>query len=138
MEQVSARRSPGGIGRGLRARGEHRRHDRDHPDDAEILVYLAEIYRNTDKPDLAIPLFERALRLDPSQLTATVGLGGIRMERGQFAEAIKLWEDALAKDSGLVLVRTNLALAYRQIGDTANSERHLKKVAELSPGFRGR
>ena len=108
---------------------------RDHPDDAEILVYLAEIYRNTGKPDEAIPLYERALHLDPTQLTATVGLGGIMMERRQFAGAIRLWEDALAKDAGLVLVRTNLAMAYWQIGDMANAERHLVKAVAMAPGF---
>src|SRR5262249_53877851 len=64
----------------------------DHPDDVEILAYLAEIYRNTGKPDQAVPLYERALRLDPTQLTASVGLGGIHMERREFADAIRLWE----------------------------------------------
>jgi Flp pilus assembly protein TadD len=108
---------------------------RDHPDDAELLVYLAEIYRNTEKPDLAIPLYERAMRLDPSQLTASVGLGGIQMERRQFADAIRLWEDALTKDAGLVLVRTNLAMAYWQTGDYKSAERHLAKAVELAPGL---
>jgi tetratricopeptide (TPR) repeat protein len=107
----------------------------DHPDDAELLLYLAEIYRNTEKPDLAIPLYERAMRLDPSQLTASVGLGGIRMERRQFADAIRLWEDALAKDAGLALVRTNLAMAYWQTGDLKSAERHLVKAVELAPGL---
>jgi Flp pilus assembly protein TadD len=108
---------------------------RDHPDDAELLLYLAEIYRNTGKPDQAIPLYERAMRLDPAQLTASVGLGGILMERAEFADAIRLWEDALAKDAGLVLVRTNLALAYWQTGDPASAERHLRMATELAPGL---
>ena len=57
------------------------------------------------------------------------------MERRQFAGAIRLWEDALAKDAGLVLVRTNLAMAYWQIGDMANAERHLVKAVAMAPGF---
>jgi Tfp pilus assembly protein PilF len=108
---------------------------RDHPDDPELLLYLAEIYRNTGKPDQAIPLYQRAMRLDPAQLTASVGLGGILMERSQFADAIPLWEDALAKDAGLVLVRTNLAMAYWQSGDLQSAERHLRKAIELAPGL---
>jgi hypothetical protein len=108
---------------------------RDSPDDAEILVYLAEIYRNTGRPDDAIPLYERALRLDPTQLAAAVGLGGIRMERGQLADAIRLWENTLSRDAGLVLVRTNLAMAYWQSGDTRAAERHLVKAIELAPGL---
>jgi hypothetical protein len=108
---------------------------REHPDDPELLLYLAEIYRNAGKPDQAIPLYERAMHLDPAQLTASVGLGGILMERTQFAGAIRLWEDALAKDAGLVLVRTNLAMAYWQTGDLTNAERHLRKAMELAPGL---
>jgi tetratricopeptide (TPR) repeat protein len=109
--------------------------ERANPDDAEILVYLAEIYRNTGKPDEAIPLYERALRLDPAQLTASVGLGGIRMERGEFAAAVRLWEDALTKDAGLVLVRTNLAMAFWQLGDLRSAKRHLVKAVALAPGL---
>jgi Flp pilus assembly protein TadD len=108
---------------------------REHPDDTELLLYLAEIYRNTGKPDQAIPLYERAIGLDPAQLTASVGLGGILMERTQVAGAIRLWEDALAKDAGLVLVRTNLAMAYWQTGDLVNAERHLRKAVDLAPGL---
>ena len=80
------------------------------PKDAEVLLYLAEIYRNSGQAGRAIPLYERTMRLDPDQLTASVGLGAIRMERAEYADAIRLWEDALAKNAGLVMVRTNLLL----------------------------
>ena len=60
---------------------------RNSPDDVEVLLYLAELYRNNDREEAAVPLFQRAIRLDPAQVTASVGLGGILMERGQFAEA---------------------------------------------------
>jgi len=75
------------------------------------------------------------MRLDPTQVTASAGLGAILMERGRAAEAIPLWEDALAKSPGLVLVRTNLAMAYLRTGDAAAAERHLVKAVELSPAF---
>jgi hypothetical protein len=109
--------------------------EREPPDDSEVLLYLAELYRNADQPDRAIPLYQRAMRIDPSQVTASVGLGGIFMERGQFADAIPLWEDALAKNSGLELVRTNLAMAYWRTGDLVSAERHLVKAVALSPAF---
>jgi len=105
------------------------------PGDVELLLYLGEIYRNTDRGDFAIPLFQRAIRLDPAQLTASVGLGGIYLERGRPADAIPLWEDALKKDAGLVLVRTNLALAYWQTGDLRAAEQHLAKAVAMAPGL---
>jgi tetratricopeptide (TPR) repeat protein len=101
----------------------------------EVLLYLAELYRNGDQPDLAIPLYQRAIRLSPEQVTASVGLGGIMMERGQYAEAIRLWENALSKNAGLELVRVNLAMAYWRTGDIRSAERHLVKAVDLSPGF---
>jgi hypothetical protein len=109
--------------------------EREHPDDSEVLLYLAELYRTGDQPDIAIPLYQHAMRIDPSQVTASVGLGGILMERSQFAEAIPLWEDALAKNSGLELVRSNLAMAYWRTGDLVSAERHLVKAVSLSPAF---
>jgi len=105
------------------------------PNDVEVLLYLAEIYRNANQYDSAVPLYQRAMRLDPTQVTASAGLGAILMERGRAAEAIPLWEDALAKSPGLVLVRTNLAMAYLRTGDAAAAERHLVKAVELSPAF---
>jgi len=103
--------------------------------DAEPLVYLAEIYRNDGRADDAMLLYERALELAPAQVTASVGLGAIRMERGQYAQAIRLWEDALARNAGLVLVRTNLASAYLRLGDRQAAEKHLRRTLELSPAF---
>lgn len=109
--------------------------ERTSPDDVEVLLYLAEIYRNGDRPDLAVPLYRRAIRLDPGQATGSVGLGGIMMERGELAEAIRLWEDALKKNSGLELVRINLAMAQWKSGDRAGAEASLAKAVEMSPGF---
>jgi hypothetical protein len=105
------------------------------PSDVEVLLYLAELYRNGDQEEKAIPLYRRAIDLDPSQVTASVGLGGIMMERGQYAEAIRLWQDALAKNAGLELVRINMAMAQWRSGDLPAAERTLRKAIELNPGF---
>ena len=47
------------------------------PDDPQVLIYLAESYRNGGQAERAIPLYRRAIVLDPAQVTAPVGLGGI-------------------------------------------------------------
>ena len=73
---------PGAAGRD-RARQLLEAAERNSPDDAEVLLYLAEIYRNTGQEDRAIPLYRRAMRLDPAQVTASAGLGGILFERGR-------------------------------------------------------
>jgi hypothetical protein len=46
-----------------------------------------------------------------------------------------LWQDALSRNSGLVLVSTNLAMAQWNSGDLASTESTLRRVIDLSPGF---
>jgi tetratricopeptide (TPR) repeat protein len=109
--------------------------ERTSPDDVEVLLYPAELYRKSDQEERAVPLYQRAIRLDRSQLTASVGLGAIFFEREQYNEAIRHWEDALSKNSGLVLVGTNLAMAQWRVGNRQAAEATLRRVIDLSPGF---
>ena len=106
------------------------------PNDAEVLLYLAEIYRNSGLDDRALPLYRRAAALDPSQLTASTGMGAIYFQRGELPEAIRHWQEALRKNPGLVLVATNLAMAQWRQGDRPAAEATLGKVLQLSPGFK--
>jgi tetratricopeptide (TPR) repeat protein len=108
---------------------------RQAPDDVEVLLYLAEIYRNDGKNEKARPLYERAIALDPGQLTGSVGLGGVMMEAGKYQEAIRLWNDALTKNAGLELVRLNLSLALLQTGQPAAAQANLRKAISLNPAF---
>jgi hypothetical protein len=108
---------------------------RESPEDTEVLLYLAEIYRNGGREEESIPLYRRAIRLDPAQVTASVGLGAILFQRGQYPEAILLWQDALAKNPGVVLVGTNLAMAEWRAGDLGSAKETIRKVIDLSPAF---
>jgi tetratricopeptide (TPR) repeat protein len=105
------------------------------PNDVEVLLFLAERYRNDGKNDLALPLYQRAIQLDAGQVTGSVGLGGIMMEQGNYAEAIRLWTDALSKNSGLELVRMNLAVALLRTGERAAARSMLEKAVSLNPAF---
>jgi len=98
-------------------------------------MFLAERYRNDSKNDLARPLYERAIALDPAQVTAPVGLGAIMMEGGDYAGAIRLWTDALSKNSGLELVRLNFAVALLRTGQRTAAIAMLEKAVGLNPAF---
>lgn len=103
--------------------------------DAEAVLYLAELYRGQGKIREAEPLYRRVMMLDAGQVAASTGLGSILMERGDYQGAIRLFEDALVKNAGLVMVRSNLGLAYWRIGDKAKAEAQLVRTMEISPGF---
>jgi Flp pilus assembly protein TadD len=109
--------------------------ERASPNDVEVLLYLAELYRNTDQTERAEPLYRRAIQLDPNQVTASVGLGAILTGRGDYAGAIQLWHDALERNGGLELVRINMAMAQWRKGDLQDAERTLTKAVDFSPGF---
>jgi hypothetical protein len=104
-------------------------------DDREALVYLAAIERDMGRRDRAEALYRRALRLAPEDVTALVGLGAIAFERGNLAEAIRFWQDAERRNAGLVLMRTNLAMALWRSGDRETARTTLQRVISLSPGF---
>lgn len=106
-----------------------------YPNDPEVLVSLAELYRLDGKDELARPLYEHALALEPGQITASVGLGGVAMEQGRFVEAIRLWTDALSGNAGLELVRLNLSLALWKTGRRDAAEANLKQALDINPAF---
>ncbi len=103
--------------------------------DPEVLVSLAEIYRNGGKNDAARSLYRRTLAADPGNLTALVGLGGVLMEGGDAGGAIPLWTRALSKNAGLELVRMNLALALWSTGNHEAALAHLRTAIEINPAF---
>lgn len=80
------------------------------PNDRELGLAYA-IVGQRENNDVYRAQARTLLEIDPSQLTASVSLGPIRMEKGNYPEAIRLWNDALRKNPALLLVRRNLAAA---------------------------
>lgn len=109
--------------------------NRKQPEDSQTLSYLADIFKKRSDDAHAIGLYERLLRIDPSDLTAPVALGGYRMEAGNYEDAIRLWKDALHKNPALLLVRANLAVALTKVGRSSEAREVLNKALEFNPNF---
>src|SRR6185312_5266529 len=77
--------------------------------DAQALAYLAEFYRDAKDDAHALPLYQQVWRMDKSQYAAAAALGAYQMQRGNFAEAIQFWRQALALNPAMTLVRVNMA-----------------------------
>ena len=103
-------------------------------DDAEVLVHLAYLYESSGNQSKAAPLYEKALKLDPSQVAAAVNLGNAYIKSGRARDAIRLWRYALERSPGLETVRLSLALALYRSGDSAGAEDGLLKLLALNPG----
>jgi hypothetical protein len=103
--------------------------------DAPALAYLAEFYRDRKDDAHALPLYEEAWRLDPTQSAVAAALGAYRMQRGNVDLAILFWNQALAINPALVLVRINLANALMRTGRTEEAQATLRQALEFQPSF---
>jgi hypothetical protein len=103
--------------------------------DALTLAYLAEFYRDRKDDAHALPLYEEAWRLDPTQSAVAAALGAYQMQRGNFEEAIRFWNQTLVISPALVLVRANLATALLRTGNAEQAQAELRKALEFQPSF---
>jgi TolB-like protein/tetratricopeptide (TPR) repeat protein len=87
-----------------------------------------------DRGDLehAVPLLLEALRADPTYHPAIVRLGSVEWRRGNFAEAVKFIERAIAVEPDATWMRELAAGAYLNLADTAAAEDMLVKVPARS------
>jgi hypothetical protein len=103
--------------------------------DAQAVAYLAEFYRDRKDDAHALPLYEQAWRMDPTQAPVAAALGAYQMQTGNFDEAIRLWNQTLAINPALVLVRANLAAALLRTGHADQAQATMRKALEFNPSF---
>lgn len=97
------------------------------PTDVAALVWLGRVYLDQGKVTEAEPLFTRALAAAPTTLAAKVGLAQVALERKDYSRVVALLEDGLASNPGADSLHSQLAAAYRGLGDMTKAEAHLKR-----------
>ena len=71
------------------------------PGNANVLTDLGVMYRRSGQPDKAIKVFDQASAIDPSNTQARFNKGIVFLyDKGNAAEAIKIWEDLLKTNPG--------------------------------------
>ena len=68
---------------------------------------------------------EKSIRLDPKFGAAYVELGALAFQRGDFPQAIKNYQQAIAVDPQLSEAHYRLSLAYKRSGDDAGAKREM-------------
>jgi tetratricopeptide (TPR) repeat protein len=96
------------------------------PDDEATLVWLGNVYLAQGQPDSAEPLLVKALSLQPRSVAALSGLGRAALARKDYVAAVKHLEAALALDPQAASIHYPLAMAYRELGESAKAEAHLR------------
>jgi tetratricopeptide (TPR) repeat protein len=81
--------------------------------------------RSGGDPRAAQTLLEKSVRLDPKYGPAYVELGALAAKRGDFAQAIKDYQQAIAVSPQLSEAHYRLSLAYKRAGDDAAAKREM-------------
>lgn len=102
------------------------------PQHAQSMVYLADSYLQLNQSDVAKPLLEQVLKLDPSQELAHLDLGIIYSDAHQVQEALReltLAEKAKPDD---VNVHWRLGRIYRSLGKKEEARAEFEKASKLN------
>ena len=104
------------------------------PSDIPTLVWLGNVHLDQGEPELAEPLFQQALSQQPGLVSALFGLGRAALATHDYSRAVDRFEQALTADPRATIVHYPLALAYRELGDTAKAEAHLRQRGSVEIG----
>src|SRR4029079_11577788 len=86
------------------------------PDNPSAHYIVALIARSEDHLDEAVAAFRRVVQLEPDDAATKVHLGQIYLQQRKFAEAQRLFEQALASEPYNVTAAYNVALALTRAG----------------------
>jgi predicted Zn-dependent protease len=107
------------------------------PSDIPARLRLAEEYIKEQKLDLALPLAEEAVKLDPEHPPAHMMLGEVLVAKGDLAKGIHELEAARDRAPQKVRVRWDLLRAYSSAGRSDDAKREKDEIEKLSgPGNR--
>jgi Tfp pilus assembly protein PilF len=102
---------------------------------AESRLIRGLIYKEQNNRKGAIDEFQRALTARPDLVEARVHLAVYHLEAGNASEAAMLLEKALQYDKAHLLAHLNLGDAYRMLGKSADSKKHLEWVLAKDPSL---
>ncbi len=106
------------------------------PNSSHSAVLLASFLTCCGRAEEALPMVQRAIRLNPFPPDWYLNvLGGAYLWTGQFDRAIEVYEECLAKASEFAFSHVSLALAYIGKGREADARRQIKEVLRISPRF---
>lgn len=86
------------------------------------------------RPQEALPEFREVLKVSPKHLESMINIAGIHLGAGQPEEALKVLTSALMAWD-IPIVRSNLGVAYLQMGHLEEAARELKMAVNSAPNM---
>jgi adenylate cyclase len=88
------------------------------------------------RPEEAIPLFQKAIRLDPFGRTGIyLNLGIALRMTGKFEEAVSAFKKAIQRVPDNIIARYNLAATYSMMGREKEARAEAAEVLRINPKF---
>jgi tetratricopeptide (TPR) repeat protein len=103
-----------------------------NPDHASAMTYLADIDLQLGRNDAALPLLEKATKLDPSIALAHLDLGILYAGADRQDEGLREMKEAERLDSGDVNVHWRLGRLYRSMGKSDEAKAEFAKASQIT------
>ncbi len=100
------------------------------------LLNYAVILRKVGRPEEALPLNQKAIRLNP--LGSTTGyreLGDTLRDTGRFAEAVSAYKKAIQLEANNIMAHVALATTYSMMGREKEAHAEAAEVLRINPKF---
>ena len=106
------------------------------PGGPNALLNYAVILRRVGRPEEALPLNQKAIRLNP--LGSTTGyreLGDTLRDTGRFAEAVSAYKKAIQLEANNIMAHVGLAATYSMMGLEKEARAEAAEVLRINPKF---
>src|SRR6266540_5014297 len=107
------------------------------PSNATAHYMVGVIAKSDNRVEDAAAAFGRVLELDPLDAGSLVGLGQIHLQQRRYAEALPLFERALAAEPYNVTAAYNAALALTRVGRAEDGRRAMARFEQLRDSVYG-
>ncbi len=104
-----------------------------NPNDAESLSNCGQALVRLGRPAEAIPLFERAIELNPQRWAYHFNLAHTSGLLGQWDRAVQEYQAALEQFPDDYVTEFNLGMALHKRGDEAAAVEHYRRAIEITP-----
>jgi adenylate cyclase len=104
------------------------------PNSAEIVASLAGMLEWADRPEEAMPLFKKALRLSPIPHPIwLLNMASAYIRMGQYEESIQICRTVLQKQPDQIFAHTFLVVAYMFIGRDQEARAEAAELLRINP-----
>lgn len=91
-------------------------------------INLASIYKDTGKLDMALDIYEKAIKENPDNISIYLNMGDIYLEIGEYGKAVEVLKKGVSINNNIIALKTNLALAYYYNKDYEEAKKHFNDV----------